>query len=39
MKDQVCILFVKESARVHPEMAFMGVILRSPASGGRRRIS
>ena len=32
MKDQVCILFVKESARVHPETTFMGVILRSKAT-------
>jgi hypothetical protein len=32
MKDQVCILFVKELARVHLETAFMGVILRSKAT-------
>ena len=28
-----------EIASAHPETAFMGVILRSPADGGRRRIS
>jgi hypothetical protein len=31
-KDQVCILFVKESARVHPGTTFMAVILRSKAT-------